>query len=55
MYIYEYFITLDKEIELFWRRRALVSVLFLLNRYLQLFGVIWMGLPDTVPIQTTTT
>ena len=54
MYTYDYFITLDQEIELFWGRRALVSVLFLLNRYLQLYGAVWVGLPNTLPVQTTT-
>ncbi|TBU49506.1 hypothetical protein BD309DRAFT_54903 [Dichomitus squalens] len=39
-YIYEYLLTLDREIELFWGRKALVSVLFLLNRYLQLFCIV---------------
>ncbi|TBU33807.1 hypothetical protein BD311DRAFT_748019 [Dichomitus squalens] len=37
LYIYDHLISLDSEIELFWRRRAFASALFLLNRYLTLF------------------
>ena len=44
MYMHEYILTLDREIELFWRGKAFASVLFLLNRYLQLFGVVWAGI-----------
>ena len=38
LYTYEHLVTLDSEIQLFWRRKAFVSVLFLLNRYLQLLN-----------------
>ncbi|KAI0758142.1 hypothetical protein C8Q74DRAFT_1303348 [Fomes fomentarius] len=38
---YDYIITFDREIELFWKRkRSLSSVLFLFNRYLSLVASI---------------
>ncbi|KAJ3768974.1 hypothetical protein FB446DRAFT_621425, partial [Lentinula raphanica] len=38
--VYEYLLTLDIEIQRFWKRdmKRLASVLFFVNRYLSLFG-----------------
>ncbi|TBU23137.1 hypothetical protein BD311DRAFT_600006, partial [Dichomitus squalens] len=40
--LFEYFLTLDQEVELFWGQRPTVaSILFLSNRYLPLLCSAW--------------
>ena len=57
--MYEYIITIDYEVELFWKRRFTgSSVLFFLNRYLRLWFyiaqlVFWASL--STPVRTSTT
>ena len=50
LYAYEYIVTFDCEVELFWRRKFTVSsALFFLNRYLP-FVVCIMNMPYPDPL-----